>query len=410
MPPSSNPEPLQYTAASIHSGAQAIRQDAAELDADAQALQGDAAALEADAAQLADLTSAESQTPLPSLLPTDDRRLTTLDLSWASLGRVTLTVASIYILVKIWPVIITIGLSAMLAATFHPVLRRLQSLIPRPWAVTTLVVGVAALSAATCVVFLPVLFGEAIKGLNQLPVYAKTIQGVLASHRIHVNVPDQLQHVSASLMANMPRYLRSLLEVLVSGITISVLTAYFLLEGDKVERSVLLLLPRSHRAATRRLAGEIGQHIGSYMRGQLLTSLMAGRAIFLLLFLNHVPQAPALAAYAALADTIPVLGSLLTVVPCALMALTVSPSAAGFVLVGFAVYHILEANVISPRIYGNLMGLSLSAVLVSFLIGGQLLGIVGALVALPIAAGIPSVLRYLHECQGLDEEEETPAG
>src|SRR5207249_4487200 len=94
---------------------------------------------------------------------------------------------------------------------------------------------------------------------------------------------------------------------------------------------------------------------------------------------------------------IPLVGPLLGIVPAALMALSRGPSTALLVVVAYTVYLQIEGNLIVPRVYGSALKLSPFVVLVAFLLGATLLGMPGMLLALPVAAAIPVIARYVSE-------------
>jgi predicted PurR-regulated permease PerM len=106
-----------------------------------------------------------------------------------------------------------------------------------------------------------------------------------------------------------------------------------------------------------------------------------------------VPQALFLSIVAAFADAIPIAGVIIATIPAVLLAFSVSLGTAVIVLAAYLAYQQVENYVIVPRIYNNTLQISSFAVLVSVLIGGELLGIVGVLLALPIAAAIPVIER-----------------
>jgi len=104
-----------------------------------------------------------------------------------------------------------------------------------------------------------------------------------------------------------------------------------------------------------------------------------------------------LAVVAAFADAIPIAGILIATIPAVLLALTVSWQVAGLVFLLYVGYQQLENYVIVPRVYRGTLQISSFAVLVAVLVGGQLLGIVGVLLALPIAAAVPVIERIWRE-------------
>jgi predicted PurR-regulated permease PerM len=135
--------------------------------------------------------------------------------------------------------------------------------------------------------------------------------------------------------------------------------------------------------------------VGGYMRGQLITSAAIGVFTFLLLVVCKVPNALSLALFAALADVIPFIGGLLASIPAVLAALTVSLPTGIVVLLALFVYQELENRIVVPRIYGRALRLAPTTVLLALLAGGVLLGMIGALLALPIAAGLQMMLEEL---------------
>jgi len=111
----------------------------------------------------------------------------------------------------------------------------------------------------------------------------------------------------------------------------------------------------------------------------------------------RLDRALALAAIAAVADAVPIIGVLIALLPATLMALTVSLAKAEIVVAAYLIYHQFESHLIGPRVYGQALGLRLSVVVISVLIGVELMGILGAVLALPVAAAIPSVIAYIQE-------------
>jgi predicted PurR-regulated permease PerM len=195
----------------------------------------------------------------------------------------------------------------------------------------------------------------------------------------------------------------------IGALTIFVLTVYLLVEGPRAATSVLALLPRKERLPVRRMVGEIGVQVGAYMRGQLITSLLAGAFAFILLTALNVPEPLALAFLMMVADVVPLVGPLIGTVPAVLMALGGGLPAAAIVLSAYLAYQQVEGNVIVPRVYGNALKLSPLVVLVAFLVGGKLLGMLGVLLALPTAAAIPIIARYVGEWRERVDADSLPA-
>ena len=133
--------------------------------------------------------------------------------------------------------------------------------------------------------------------------------------------------------------------------------------------------------------------IFAYVAGNVLTSVFAGLFVLILLWVMKVPAALLLALVAALFDFVPVIGFIASSIFAVAMALTVSPATAIIVFSLYLVYHVTENYVISPWAYGDFLRLSNVAVILAFAVGAELAGVIGALIALPIAAAYPAIER-----------------
>ena len=135
--------------------------------------------------------------------------------------------------------------------------------------------------------------------------------------------------------------------------------------------------------------------LGGYIRGQAITSGAIFVFTVLVLTLTHVPNAVALAAVAAVTDLIPLVGVYLLIAVLTLPALVVSPTTAAVVVGAMVVYQQFEDRILVPRVYGQVLRLPTIVVVLTLLAGAEVLGVVGALLALPVAAGMRVVVEYV---------------
>jgi predicted PurR-regulated permease PerM len=323
-----------------------------------------------------------------------------IDIAPAALFKVGGALVAVWLVVHVWPVLVLILLSLMLVATFNPLVRRLQARTNRTWAITTVTLGVVLLGALLLVLMIPPLVRQGQSILAHLPDYTHAIDRAAQRAGVPLKLAAATTRWTHHLSALGPELLNVFSTVL-SGITgvltVAVLTIYLLIDGPRVGTGLLRLLPRAERLPARQMVAEIAAQVGGYMRGQLLTSLLAGLFSLILLMALHVPEPLALAFLMAVADAVPMVGPLLGTVPAVLMALTRGAPTALAVGVGYVLYHQLESHVLVPRIYGNTMKLSPSVIVIAILIGATLMGILGALLALPVAAAVPVVLRFVAE-------------
>jgi predicted PurR-regulated permease PerM len=146
---------------------------------------------------------------------------------------------------------------------------------------------------------------------------------------------------------------------------------------------------------TATILGRLESIVGGYMRGQVITSAAIGVFVFFLLLACGVAAPLPLALLAGLADVLPFVGGLLSATPASLAALAQGPRVAMVVFGAILVYQEFESRVLVPRIYGKALRLPPGAIVVALLVGGSLLGIVGALLALPVAAAVVMLTEEL---------------
>jgi predicted PurR-regulated permease PerM len=305
--------------------------------------------------------------------------------------RVGACLIALWLTVKALPILILIILSLMMVATFSPTVRRMQKRISRGSAISIIVVSTIALIAVLLVIMIPPLVKQAQNLLTNLPDYMKQIETVARQYGLPLKLRGStldLSKQAASLGPGAWTVIASILSGITGILTVAVLTTYLLIDGPRVASSALSLLPRGQRLLLRQMFGEIGEQVGHYMRGQLITSAAAGIFSYIVLWLVKAPEPLALGFLAAASDAVPIVGFFVGTIPAVLMAMTVSPNAAIIVAVTYILYHQFESHILVPRIYGKMMKMSPSIIIISLLVGAVLMGILGALLALPTANGV----------------------
>jgi predicted PurR-regulated permease PerM len=231
-----------------------------------------------------------------------------------------------------------------------------------------------------------------------LPDQARTVGDSLTSFRTRLieRTPEDLRGWLTSLETS-SFSVAALGRALIGGLAglgvAIVLAVYFLIDGRRTYLWLTAFVPRPARARVHETAVESREVVAAYVRGNLITSAMATVATLVFLLVMKVPAALFLALIAGVCNLLPVVGILISAVPAVLLGLTVSTGTGIAVAVFFAAYNIVENYYIQPKVYGHEMQLSDIAVIIAFLIGAELGGVLGALVALPIAAIYPVVER-----------------
>ncbi len=176
---------------------------------------------------------------------------------------------------------------------------------------------------------------------------------------------------------------------------VPLLAYYFLIDVQKFKDSFKSFFVREHVQKYEASLALINDMMGRYVRGQVTLSFIMGTLITAGLALLGVPYAFLLGVIGAVAELIPVIGPVLSFIPALIFASTVSPLKALFVAIFYVLLHILESQVLVPRIMGKEIDLHPVTVIVAMMIGAQLWGFMGVLIALPFAAGAKIVLNVV---------------
>jgi len=179
-------------------------------------------------------------------------------------------------------------------------------------------------------------------------------------------------------------------------VSILLLTFYFLVESHQVLNLFVRLFPKRERARVSDVSALIAVKISAWLGGQMLLGLIIGTMSAVGFFFMGVPYFFVLAVIAGIGEMIPMVGPLLSAIPAVGVALTVSPGLALAVAAYCLVLQLIENNVLVPKVMGQTVGLNAVTVIISLAIGSELLGFVGALLAVPTAAIIQVLFEELY--------------
>jgi predicted PurR-regulated permease PerM len=305
------------------------------------------------------------------------------------------------LLIRARSVLIIIGLALFIAAGLDPVVGWLvRRRMPR-WAAVLTVIGCAtAIVAAFLAAAIPPLASEATALAHQIPHYMHSLQD-RNSQLGKLNTKFQIQQRLSKLVSDGGGSLvggvlgagELVLSTASSILAILVLSIYFLAGLPRIKVFAYQLVPHSRRPRTILIGDEILAKVGGYVLGNFITSVIAGLGTYFWLLVFGVPYPILLGMFVAILDLIPVIGSTVGGAIVTLVALTVSLPVALATLAFYIAYRLAEDYLIVPRIMNRTVEVPAIVSLVAVLIGGVLLGIVGALVAIPIAAAIRLLLH-----------------
>jgi predicted PurR-regulated permease PerM len=186
--------------------------------------------------------------------------------------------------------------------------------------------------------------------------------------------------------------LKGVATTVIGLIIIAFLTLFMLLEGPEWRARMTELIPHKNRPRVERIGSGIYGAVGGFVTGNLLASLLAGVFATVLLLVAGVPYAFPLGLFVVIVELIPYVGPLVVTILLGLVAFTVSFVAGVAVVVALLAYHMIEGHSLRPLIYGRALKLSPLAVLIAIVLGAEIAGILGTLVALPIAGSIQVIV------------------
>lgn len=188
---------------------------------------------------------------------------------------------------------------------------------------------------------------------------------------------------------------RVVLSAVFSALSVLIMTLYFLAALPSMKRQAYRLVPASRRHRVQLLADEILQRIGGFVSGALSVAFIAGVTSYVFLLVAGLPYALALAVFVALLDLIPLVGATIAAVVISLLGFTESVPVGVACIIFYVAYQQLENYVIYPHVMRRAVDVPPPLTVVAVLLGGALLGIVGALLAIPTAAAVLLIVRQV---------------
>ena len=310
----------------------------------------------------------------------------------------------------------TLGLifgAAFLAVAINPAVDRLSRFMPRK-SRGLAIAGVMAVGVATVVLllvsFVPPLVNQTtllIHGLPQVTDQLVHGQGFLSDLARQYHLVDRLKESQGQIASYVSSFgsqaigvLRGVLSGLVLTVTVFGLTFFMSLEGPKWVERLATVVPKRRRAHARELGGQMYRAVTGYVTGNVATSLMITVITAGLLVVVGVPYALPLGILVGLLDLVPLVGATIASVVVIAVALFSSVTAGIVMLIFFVVYQQIENHIIQPMVYGKTVAISPLIVLIAILLGAELAGIFGALVAIPVVASAQILVKDYFERHG----------
>ena len=350
-------------------------------------------------------------TPDPKESLRSRSRTLRLEIPPSTLLRLVLLGLSLWLLIRLWPVILVLVVALLIMGTLSPAVRWLESRrVRRGLGIAIVFTGLFTVAVLVVTMTIPSLLAQAAALVEREPVFRASLADHLAQYPLSTPFAAWLKNLDYSASWNQVgatalSYSMRIFEIAAYGMSALFLALYMMIDRDRLRGGLYAVVPRTHHIRLSRVMLNLETIVGAYIRGQLITCLLIGAFTFVLLTACGVKNAMALAVLAGIADVLPYVGAILSVVPVVLVALGHSPVVAAIVLVMMLAYEEFEGRVLIPRIYGQALRLPSSVVFFALMAGGTLMGLLGALLALPVAATVMMLIEELRvELPGEQEQ------
>lgn len=312
--------------------------------------------------------------------------------------------AALFVLFRLRRVVEAVAIAAFVAVALAPAVAFVQRRrVPRALAILIVYVSLLGAMFGLGLVLTPPIVDGVETFVRDVPGYVQDIRDsdTLRSYDDRYHITDRIKQQSDKL-PNALDDAAGELEVVTVGVfergfelvTVLVMAFFLLLDGPRWFDLLFRRLPLEHERRARAVADEIGRAVGGYVVGSVAIAAAAGLFSFAMMKALGLPFAVPLAVLMALTALIPLIGSAIGATPIALAAaLTSFPGALIVWVVAFVVYQQVESHVLGPYVYKRTLSLHPLLAIVAVLAGASLLGILGALLAIPVAATIQILIR-----------------
>ncbi|MGH2515654.1 MAG: AI-2E family transporter [Ktedonobacterales bacterium] len=296
--------------------------------------------------------------------------------------------------------LILIGVALLIAYALLPIVNRLDAVMPRWLAITITYVVFGGAVAAFFYLIVNTVTSEiaSLSGYVQQELNSSQVQSLLQRFGLS---PSSLSGAGflggfASVAGSIVPLVTGVASAAIGIVVIVVLSIYFVAAGPQVGRWLRTQTPTNQRERVNYFLDTVNRIVGGYIRGQVTLAAIVGLLVGLgMQFLFHLPFAVLLGLLAFVLEFIPFLGVIVSGALCVLVALTQGLIVAVLVLGYFVIVHVIESEVVGPRIVGSFVGLHPAVELVVLIAGAELFGLWGALFAAPVAGIIQAFAETL---------------
>ena len=332
----------------------------------------------------------------------------TFDISYESILKIILVLFTLFFIFQLRHIIFIVFISVILALIANPAIDNMQKRkIPRVAGALALFLTAFTVMGLLAYIVAPPLAKEVSQLTSQFPVYLEQVDfnsSVVQDQSFTYLDSEPFQNILIeagnflkNVTSNFVSVILGLLGGLLSAILILVISFYFIVEERGIEKFVENVIPHNFRPRALKIIRKTESKLGKWFVGQMFLGLIVGLLSFIGLSILGVPYALVLAIIAGTMELIPYIGPTLASIPAILIAFTVSPLLAVLTLLLYFLIQQFENYLIVPKVMEKSVGLHPVIIIIAMLVGGQLAGILGIILAIPVTTIISIILEDIYK-------------
>lgn len=321
-----------------------------------------------------------------------------LDISWETIFKISIAAGFFYILYLIRDILIWAIFALIISVLFNPAINFLKRFIPRPLAVILIYVVIFGIVGISIYLIAPIFISEINEFSKSFPLYFDRISPSLRGLGIEAfesldkftkTLENQLSSVSSSIF----NAVGTIFGGLFSTMTILFIAIFLSLEEQGIEKVIKALTPKRYEAVVLSILERSESKVAGWFGARILSSLFVGLITFLICYVLNIDYAITFGLFASIFNFIPIIGPLISGAMIAIIVAASSGLKAIFFIIAFVLLQQIEGNILTPVLTRKFIGMSPVLVLIALLVGGKLWGLMGALLAIPMAGIFFEFLR-----------------
>ena len=319
-------------------------------------------------------------------------------------------VAIVAFLASIVGIVLVVLVAIVFAEGIRPLVADLRRRrVPTPVGILIVYIALLALMALMVLLLVQPIVSEAQSLASNFPTYQKDVlswfSGIEKQFHFNVDIGKQLGSVVNATQQVLIAIGGTMFSLIVNFVLVLVVGFLWLVSSDRLKAFTVDLFPEAHHELVVDIFREMGFRMGGFLRASALNSVAVGLVVGVACAILRLPDSVILGIFAGLCAAIPMVGGIVGVVPAVLLGFTISPAYPILVLAVLLVIQLVDANTVVPIVMNRVVSLPALGVVLALLVGGALQGLIGALLAVPVAAALQVLLvramvPAIHHAQG----------